>query len=146
MPLLPISPLVLLLVALTITLIAVAINAMLRRRRRRDIAELARAWNMHYSPWDMFNLAPRVASRLPIPGASDVAVRDLVYGTEPAGHRYIFLAEFTTGVVRGKRRRQCVVSLFEPRAAGEASVWKLAAEPDSTAQIAEQYQLLRKET
>src|SRR4051794_5172587 len=106
------SPMLLLLLALAITLGAAAGYALVRRRQQRALSELAKSWRMHYSPRDVFNLAPRVARHLPIVGAAGVRVRDLIYGTEPGGHRYIFSAEYTAGVVRSKSRRRSVISVL----------------------------------
>jgi hypothetical protein len=111
-PLVP--PILLLTITLVITLIAVIVSGILRRRQRGALLELARQWGMQYSPSDVFNLAPRIASHLPIMGASDVRVRDLIYGTDSrGGHRCVFSAEYTFGVVRSKSRRRCVACVVE---------------------------------
>jgi hypothetical protein len=99
-------------------------HGLLRRRRRRMLAALAREWSMHYSPRDVFELASRLASQLPAVGAADVRVLDLIYGSEDAGHRYIFSAEYTSGITRSRSRRQCVVSVLEPRGHTESAAWK----------------------
>ncbi len=68
---------------------------------------------MHYAPDDRFNLAPRVAARLPLVGAADVRIVDLIYGSEQGARRDVFCAHYTRGVVRWKRREKCVASLSE---------------------------------
>jgi hypothetical protein len=73
---------------------------------------------MNYTPRDTFNLAARIAPHLPVPGAADISVCDLIYGTEEAQHRYIFSAEYTVGIVRAKRRERCVMCVSEPRGRG----------------------------
>jgi hypothetical protein len=104
----------LLLITVVMTVVAVIVSAVLRRRQREVLLDLARQWGMQYSPNDVFNLAPRIASQLPVMGASDVRVRDLIYGTDShGGHRCVFSAEYTAGVVRSKSRRRCVACVVE---------------------------------
>jgi hypothetical protein len=62
-----------------------------------------------------------VAGRFPVPGAADVHVSDLIYGGDKHVYRYVFVAEFTIGVVRTKRRRVRVGAYTEPRERGEAA-------------------------
>lgn len=68
---------------------------------------------MHYAADDRFNLAARVAEKLPLAGAADVRIVDLLYGMENGQRRYVFCAHFTQGVVTGKTREVCVASLSE---------------------------------
>jgi hypothetical protein len=104
----------LLAIAAAVSILAVIVSAVLRRRQRNVLLDLARQWGMQYSPNDVFNLASRIASHLPIMGASDVRVRDLIYGTDSqGGHRCVFSAEYTAGVVRSKTRRRCVACVVE---------------------------------
>ena len=141
-----ISPMTLLMLVVAITLLAMGTYGALRRRRRRALIGLAREWDMQYSTTDVFNLAPRVAAHLPVLGAADVRVRDLIYGTEAGGHRCIFVAEFTAGVVRSKSRRQCVVSVLEPRGPSDAMSWSsMRIAPDDRALLA-QYRAMREQT
>lgn len=140
---LAISPLLLMWVAAALTLGVYGAYGIVRRRRQRLIAALARQWQMHYSPNDVFNLAPRIASRLPVPGAADVRVRDLLYGTEPAGHRCIFCAEYTVGVVRSRKRRWSVLSVFEPRGRSDAPGWASLRIAPEDLPLVEQYESLR---
>src|SRR5688572_19497852 len=121
------SPLVLLFSLIGLTAVAAALSEMSRRRRSTAVAAVAADWQMRYLPEDRFNLAPRVAAALPIPGAADVVVRDLIYGEDcPAGQlsspgtpapglRYFFTVEYTVGVVRGKSRLVGVGTLTESR-------------------------------
>src|SRR4051812_15437068 len=139
------TPMLLLLLAVGATAIAAAGYGLVRRRQQHALSELAKSWRMHYSPRDVFNLAPRVARHLPITGASDVHVRDLIYGTEPGGHRYIFSADYTAGVVRSKTRRRSVVSVLEPRGRSETSIWSTMALAPDNLPLIEQYQSLNKE-
>ena len=63
--------------ALMLTVTAAAYGAQLFRRRRHlaRLRQLAADNQMHFSAVDRFRLAPRVAQRIPIPGAA--AVRDV---------------------------------------------------------------------
>ena len=101
----------------------------IRGIRRRRLTSLARERRMHYVTDDRFDLAPRVAERLPLAGAADVRVVDLIYGTENGVRHYIFSAHYTRGVVRWKRRRHCVASLLETPNASGAEWSKLAIAP-----------------
>ncbi len=120
--------------SIVVTLVAVIVSHLLRRRERKVLYALAREWGMHYSAYDVFNLAPRVAAHLPVIGASDVLVRDLIYGMQPAGgHRYIFCAEYTAGVVRSKNRRRCVACVIENAICSRATSDEAAAAPTAGA-------------
>lgn len=136
-------PTSLLFLMIALTGVAIVISTVSRRSRERRIRALAREWDMQYSRRDVFNLASRVASRLPVPGAADVRVRDLIYGVEHGGHRCIFSAEYTAGVVRSKTRRQCVLSVLEARGCSASEPWtsfQIAAEE---LPLDEQYRSLR---
>jgi hypothetical protein len=102
----------------SVTIAAMVIEIVRRRRRINRLQALATQWRMHYSTHDPFHLAPRVAQLLPIPGAAAVRVTDLIYGIEGDQYRYIFTAEFTTGVIRTKARGRVVASFTEPRDPG----------------------------
>jgi hypothetical protein len=58
-----------------------------------------------------------VAAVFPTPGAADVVVRDVLYGQagdgSAGGLRYLFTVEYTTGVLRTKRRRSAVGTAVE---------------------------------
>jgi hypothetical protein len=137
-----VSPMLMLGFAFTLTAGAGVAARITRRRRRRALGILAREWGMHYSRNDVFDLAARVASRLPAPGAANVRVIDLIYGTEQAGYRYIFTAEYTVGVVRGKSRQRCVVSVLEPRGRTEEIVWTNFSIAPTDRPLIEQYRSL----
>lgn len=132
-----------LLTVTAITLAAALINSILRQRREREIAALAKSWRMHYSPHDVFNLASKVAPHLPLCGAADVRVRDLIYGSEQSGHRYYFSAEFTVGVVRSKARRRCVMTVLESPGRSDTAQWREVGVASPDLLLAEQYQSLR---
>jgi hypothetical protein len=138
------SPWIYLLLVIAITAAAAAWNWLRGRQREHSLEELAKQWQMHYSPRDVFNLAPRIASRLPVPGAADVRVCDLIYGNEPAGHRYIFVAQFSVGVVKSKSRRQLVATLLEPRDRNDATIWASLRFASADLPLLEQYREMKK--
>lgn len=103
---------------ITILLIALSLAAwigheIVASRRRRAIERLARAHRLQFSSRDLFKLHLRIGGILPIVGAADVRVADLVYGLSATGLRYVFTAEFTTGATVGKRRHRVVAELNE---------------------------------
>jgi hypothetical protein len=89
------------------------------RRRRRMLRGLARQWQMHFARGDRLRLAGRIAARLPIPGAANVRVRNLLFCTDGNVHRYLFTIEYGVGVVRGKVGRWRVGGFVEPVARGQ---------------------------
>jgi hypothetical protein len=97
------------------TAVALLLEILSSRRRRRILRRLAGEWRMTYSRSDSLVLTPKVAARFPIPGAADLRVTDVIYGTEHDRYRYVFLAEFTTGTVRTRRRQRRVATFTEPR-------------------------------
>lgn len=109
------TPITFLVLAVCITLGALALDRYLRRRRRRELVELARQWRMHYVHRDVFELTSRLARDFPIPGAALVRVTDLIYGIEGEFHRYIFSTEYTIGAVRVRKRLVRVVSARDAR-------------------------------
>src|SRR5438874_2247908 len=96
------SPTFFFLIVLTLTAGAGAAQWWRRARHVQLLRGLARELNMHYSGADRFRLSPRVAERLPVPGAAAVRVFDLIYGIERENYRYVFATEYTTGVLRSK--------------------------------------------
>jgi hypothetical protein len=116
----------------------------LERRRRGVLRGLAASWQMHYTPEDRFRLAPRVAPRLPVPGAAAVRVKDLIYGLEGDQLRYIFIAEYTTCAITAQARHETVATFAEPRERrrDESPVELLLAPKGMT--VVEQYEHLRK--
>jgi hypothetical protein len=138
------SPLLLLGILLCISILAYAGSVAWRQRRRGQLARLAREWHMQYSPGDVFQLAGRVAPGLPVIGAADVRVHDVIYGSEPGGYRCIFSAEYTAGVVRSRSRRRCVISILEPRSSSGESVhpWSSFEVAPPDLRLLEQYRSL----
>jgi len=137
------SPLRFLAVLVALTAIARLVYVLQRQRQRRALQDLARRWNMHYSPHDRFQLADKVAERFPLPGAAELRVVDLVYGTEGDFYRYLFSAEYTVGVTRRKHRQRRVVTFREPKGRTTAADWSelILAEPGKA--VMEQYESLR---
>ena len=138
-------PILLLLAVTAVTAAAAAASALARKARSARLAELASTWAMRFTADDRFQLTPRVATRFPTPGVADVVLRDLIYRQESAGFRYLFTVEYTTGVLRTKRRRVSVAMVVEtghPAAADSFSIVTLAP-PELT--LPEQYDWMRKE-
>ena len=109
------SPIELLGLTLLVTAAGMAWELVRGRRHRARLQGLADEWKMAYSPSDHFRLTPRVAKRFPVPGAANIRVHDLIYGVDEGEYRYIFTAEYTAGVVHGKRRVVRAGTLSEPR-------------------------------
>jgi hypothetical protein len=137
------SPASFLALTIGITAAALAAQMLVRRRRRRALRELARVWDMHYSPGDRFRLAARVAERFPVPGAADLRVNDLIYGNEDELYRYIFSAEYTEGVIRSKRRVRRVMTFTEPKGRSDATKWSTFVLADKEKPLVDQYKELR---
>jgi len=136
------SPTTFLLLMVAITVGAATLAIVADRARRAALRRLASSWHMHYTPSDRFRLAPRVASRLPVPGAAAVRVRDLIYGLEGDQLRYIFIVEYTAHTVSAQPRRQSVVTFVEARERREESPVQLWLAPEGMSVI-EQYEHLR---
>jgi hypothetical protein len=98
---------------------------------------------MHYTARDVFGLAPHIAHRLPVVGAADVRVSDLIYGSDQTGLQYIFCAEYTAGVIRSKSRRRCVVSVVEPKSTGQID-WTTLHIAAVELPLVDQYRSLRR--
>lgn len=105
------------LLALTVgaTAVAVASESITARRRRKSLRGLAAEWRMTYSRFDSLRLTPKVATKLPVPGAANLRITDVIYGIDHERYRYVFRAEFTIGTVRTKRRYARVATFTEPR-------------------------------
>jgi hypothetical protein len=97
------------------TCAAALVEKVSKSRRRSQLRELAVHWRMTYSPHDRLRVTPKITHRLPIPGAADLYVTDVIYGALGERYRYIFTVEYTIGVVRGKRRQVRVATFSEPR-------------------------------
>jgi hypothetical protein len=135
------KPLTFLILLIGITLWAIAVQRTRDLLHRRRLAALAHRWNMHYAPTDRFKLAASVAEQLPEPGAADVLVKDLIYGSEGDTFRYLLTAEYTIGVVRAKRRRRQVCTFRETRVPGGGSFSPLVLAPQDRG-VVEQYEYL----
>ena len=119
----PISPLQFLAIAIALTAGGRLLHVIYRNRRRQALQTLARDWRMHYSMHDRFDLSDRLAENFPLPGAAEIRAVDLIYGTEDEFYRFIFTAEYTAGVVRGKHRFRRVVTFREPKGQSSSAHW-----------------------
>ena len=138
------TPLEFLILMIAATAGAAAFESVRRLRHTSALRRLAAARGMHFSVEDRFRLAPRVAQRLPVPGAAAVRVLDLLYGVERDNYRYVFAAEYTTGVLRSKTGVRRVATFAEPRdpAGGNpGEIGELVFAPDGLPLI-EQYERL----
>jgi hypothetical protein len=136
------TPAALFCLSLLVTVLAAVGDILLRRRRCKRLQRLAAEWEMNYSPRDQFRLTPRVARNFPVPGAARIRVVDLIYGIECDLYRYVFTAEYTTGIVSGKRRILRAGSFCEPRdRGGEANQSTITLAPAHLPLI-EQYRKL----
>jgi hypothetical protein len=136
------SPYQFFLLTLAATAAAVAAERIYRRRRQRALAALARQWNMHYSARDLFRLAEQVAPRLPVVGAGDVFVEDVIYGVEEEFHRYVFSVAYTLGLVHARRRVVRAASFREPRQHRDPSRWSALELAELSMPLIEQYRTL----
>lgn len=138
----PLSPGVVLVVLIALSIVAALIDRASRRRRKRALRELAARWQMTYSARDQLRVAAKVAGRLPAPGAADLYVTDVIYGGQAETYRYWFTAEYTIGAVRAKRRQVRVGTLSEPRGRqGAAATGDITFAPEDLPLI-EQYMKL----
>src|SRR5690349_7358490 len=140
------TPMMFLALALLITAVAVVAQHILRARQLAELNALAQQWKMHFSATDRFRLAPRVAQRLPDPGAAAVRVVDLIYGIDRDRYRYLFAAEYTIGVLRTKIGIRRVGTLSEPRDRSTASAADELIHAPEHLPLFEQYRHLRKLT
>jgi hypothetical protein len=111
----PLSPGVVLGVLAALSVVAAMIDRASRRRRKHALRRLAARWQMTYSASDQLRVAAKVLGRLPVPGAADVYVTDLIYGARADRYHYLFTVEYTLGAVRAKRRQVRVGAFSEPR-------------------------------
>lgn len=100
---------------------AAAAQAQMRLRRVSRLRALAQREGFHFSAVDQFDLAAKVARHFPVEGAADLRVSDLLYRSGDDGHKYIFTADYTRGVVGSKRRVRAVVMMIEVRPAAGRS-------------------------
>jgi hypothetical protein len=104
-----------LLACLAVTLVAMTAHGARTFARRRALARLAAARDMHFAAGDRFNLAADVARQFPVLGAASPSVSDLLYGRRGGWHCYAFRFEYTVGVTGPRSRRRAVVGFVEPR-------------------------------
>jgi hypothetical protein len=90
-------------------------DRLVSRRVARRLARFAAERRIGYSQLDRFNLASRVRSCLPHPGAAEVIVRDVMYRTDDDRHAYVFTATYLTGTTSGTTRHRIVGAVEEPR-------------------------------
>ena len=109
------TPLQFLILMIAMTVLAASWQFVYRRRQVLALRALAEELQMHYSIDDRFRLAPRIASRLAVPGAAAVTVSDLFFAVENENYRYIFRVEYTLGVLRSKVSVQRVATFSESR-------------------------------
>jgi hypothetical protein len=146
-----IPPILLLCLLMGVTAAASIVDALARHARARRLSGLGAAWRLRYTPVDRFQLTARVAAVFPTPGAADVVVRDVLYGQEGSGGalRYLFTVEYTTGVLRTKRRRSAVgtaveAARSEARGPAAGSHLDVALAPAELAIVAQYEWLLRR--
>jgi hypothetical protein len=97
---------------------AAIVQRIIERRRHRRLRHLASQWRMNFNAGDQLRLASRVSHFLPIPGAANVTVGDVIYGIDGEFYRYVFTAEYTLGILQTKRRHVRVACFAEPRERG----------------------------
>jgi len=136
------NPLTILGIMAALTGLAGAIELVSRRRRRRELRRLAAQWRMNYSPRDRLRVAARLAGRFPVAGAADVHVTDLIYGSEGDQYCYIFTAEYSVGVVRGKRRCVSIAGFTEHKSRQQPACGPVTLAP-ADLPLLDQYQRLR---
>ena len=136
------DPIHFLFLVVALTALAAGTQWLARRGESAGIRRLARQWQRHYSRGDQFSFADRLTERLPVPGAADVRVVDLIYGRGEGSYDYIFRAEFITGVVRAKRRVRRVVAFREHKTPTGAGEWSALVIAPAEMSLAEQYRHL----
>jgi hypothetical protein len=139
------SPLFFLGLTILLTAAAVTFDYLSRRRVRRQLQALGKELKMAYSHHDRFALADRVAAHFPTPGAAAVRVIDLLYSSDAESYRYLFSAEYTSGVIRSKRRMRRAVTLREPKGRSDPAVWSNMQLAPEKLSLIEQYRHLAAE-
>jgi hypothetical protein len=112
-----------------------------RRPLRRELQRVARESHLAFSPGDRFHLASRVAAAFPVPGAAAVHIGELIYGSQGENYRYLFVVEYTVGILRNKRRLCRVAAFTEPKTAPSGPVPHLELAADSLP-LAQQFEAL----
>jgi hypothetical protein len=137
------SPSLFLLIAVFVTAAAAITNQILRGLHQKRLRKIAAEWEMNYSPTDQFRLKQRIARNFPVPGAARIRIADLIYGIENEEYRFVFTAEYTAGVISGKRRVLRAGSLSELRGrVGDLPVCKVTLAP-ANLPLLEQYRKLK---
>jgi hypothetical protein len=86
----------------------------------RRLSRIGHAHGMLHARADRFDLARRISERLPVPGAADVRVSDVLYCSRDNCYRYVFTVDYTIGLIHGHRRVRRVGSLLLPRSEAAA--------------------------
>ena len=131
MPWFRVTPALLLGALLSLTALAALIETIASAARRRALRALAARWRMTYSAHDRLRVGVKLSGRFPVPGAADLYVTDLIYGSQGNRYRYVFTAHYTMGVISGKKRQVRVATFEESRdrqAAGPVGPVALAPE------------------
>ena len=136
-------PLTFLASLVALTLLALAGQALERRRVGHVMRKLAAQWKMHYAGEDRFQITTRVRESFPVPGASDVVVTDLLYRQEAELYRYFFTVDYTQGVIRTKHRVRRAATFCEPRdRSGGACFSPLVLAPENLPLLEQYAQLI----
>src|SRR6185295_436573 len=98
------SPSLFFLSLLSVTALVWILHRVMRHAHKKQLRALAGEWGMQYAQADLFKISARVAADFPITGVADLVIRDMIYATQGDGHRYIFTAEYTLGVIDRHRR------------------------------------------
>ncbi len=134
------SPLELLILTLAVTAAAGGWHYLTRYQERQLLRKLAREVGMNFAPGDRFRLTGRVRDRFPVPGAANLRVGDVLYGSSGQRHRYLFTVHYTQGVLRTKHRCRRVGGVIESSdRRSEAIAFLLAADQPN---ILDQYRSL----
>jgi len=85
-----VSPLHYLILVMFMTAGAAVAQAISTLGHRRGLRRLAGRWQMHFAAADRLRLADRIAEKLPVLGAANVCVMDLLFCTVEDTHQYLF--------------------------------------------------------
>lgn len=120
---------------------AAAMKWFLSRLQARRLRRLAHQWNMHFVPDDRFKIAQQVCRQIPLVGATDLRIRNLMFRTDAGCRDYLFTCDFVSGVLFSQRRRRLVAALHEPDAAVPAQFHAAQFAPQNVG-VLEQYRRL----
>ena len=98
-----ISPTLIFVLMLLVTLAPAAVAWSLRRRQRRGLAALAASRGCDYRPGSDEDLARRLGPALPVIGAAAVRVTDVIEPPDSAGRRIVGRVDYSLGSVRHRR-------------------------------------------